>query len=219
MHKFIRTGLIGLAATVGIMASTAHAGEVVDTGAPTPDGFNWSLYNNGNGEFQALAARFVLGGATTITGVQGFIGGSGGTFHIGIASDGVGIPNNTLFTGQATAAASSGDWAGLSNLNWALGPGAYWIFFNVDANAGDTLVGYMPDLPPNPLLDEAFINELTGGDWAEYDDLDLGVRIYDNRLGAVPEPATWLFMLAGFGIVGAAMRRRPASTRVTVSYS
>ncbi|MBS0481830.1 MAG: PEP-CTERM sorting domain-containing protein [Proteobacteria bacterium] len=32
--------------------------------------------------------------------------------------------------------------------------------------------------------------------------------------GAVPEPATWLMMIAGFGLLGAAMRRHPA-VRVT----
>jgi len=30
--------------------------------------------------------------------------------------------------------------------------------------------------------------------------------------GAVPEPATWAMMIAGFGLVGGAMRRR--STKV-----
>ena len=29
-------------------------------------------------------------------------------------------------------------------------------------------------------------------------------------VGAVPEPATWMMMLFGFGLVGAAMRRRPS---------
>ena len=35
--------------------------------------------------------------------------------------------------------------------------------------------------------------------------------------GAVPEPAAWVMMLAGFGIVGAVLRRRATST--TLSYS
>lgn len=35
--------------------------------------------------------------------------------------------------------------------------------------------------------------------------------------GAVPEPATWLTMVLGFGMIGAAMRRRPR--RVTVRYA
>lgn len=45
----------------------------------------------------------------------------------------------------------------------------------------------------------------------------------DNRGGvslaisAVPEPATWAMMILGFGVVGAAMRRR--KTNVSVSYA
>lgn len=35
--------------------------------------------------------------------------------------------------------------------------------------------------------------------------------------GAVPEPATWAMMIAGFGLTGAAMRRR--KTRVAVTYA
>ena len=31
---------------------------------------------------------------------------------------------------------------------------------------------------------------------------------YDYAAAAVPEPAAWALMLAGFGIVGGAMRRR-----------
>ena len=34
-------------------------------------------------------------------------------------------------------------------------------------------------------------------------------------IGAVPEPAAWALMLAGFGLVGGAMRRRQTSVRVT----
>lgn len=32
---------------------------------------------------------------------------------------------------------------------------------------------------------------------------------------AIPEPATWAMMIGGFGLVGAAMRRRPTLVRVT----
>jgi PEP-CTERM motif len=38
-----------------------------------------------------------------------------------------------------------------------------------------------------------------------------------NESGAVPEPASWALMIAGFGLVGSAMRRRKPS--VSVSYA
>ena len=35
-------------------------------------------------------------------------------------------------------------------------------------------------------------------------------------LAAVPEPASWALMIAGFGLVGAAMRRRAAAAAAAV---
>ena len=45
-----------------------------------------------------------------------------------------------------------------------------------------------------------------------------GFSVFDDvtyASGAVPEPAAWALMLAGFGLVGGAMRRRQQSVRVT----
>jgi hypothetical protein len=42
----------------------------------------------------------------------------------------------------------------------------------------------------------------------------LGGYIEDVRLSAVPEPATWAMMLGGFGLLGAAARRRSRATTV-----
>ena len=38
--------------------------------------------------------------------------------------------------------------------------------------------------------------------------LGLGLRIADTPGGAVPEPAMWAMLVAGFGLVGGAVRRR-----------
>lgn len=43
----------------------------------------------------------------------------------------------------------------------------------------------------------------------------VGLTYFGNVVsGAVPEPASWAMFIAGFGLVGAAMRRRPATLRV-----
>ena len=58
--------------------------------------------------------------------------------------------------------------------------------------------------------------------WIGYDDQIRGDDdnhddfIIRATISAVPEPATWAMMIGGFGLVGAAMRRR---TRVTVAYA
>ena len=52
----------------------------------------------------------------------------------------------------------------------------------------------------------------TQGAWVQVDNI-----VFNNAIGAVPEPATWAFMIAGFGFIGGAMRRRRNS--VSVSYA
>lgn len=48
--------------------------------------------------------------------------------------------------------------------------------------------------------------------WANLSFTDDSLLILDiNGHGAVPEPASWALMIAGFGIAGAAMRRRQAA--------
>ena len=54
----------------------------------------------------------------------------------------------------------------------------------------------------------AFFNS-TGGDNFAFDDFSIGSREQVNP--TVPEPATWALMIAGFGLVGTAMRRRTAA--------
>jgi hypothetical protein len=45
----------------------------------------------------------------------------------------------------------------------------------------------------------------SGGGGATFDN----IRLEANSLAAVPEPATWAMMIAGFGAIGAAARQRP----------
>ena len=57
-------------------------------------------------------------------------------------------------------------------------------------------------------LSQSFGYSVAGGQ-AFYGDNRLGVvTIGGSATGAVPEPATWAMMIAGFGLVGSTMRRR-----------
>ncbi|OYW83985.1 MAG: hypothetical protein B7Z20_11720 [Sphingobium sp. 32-64-5] len=49
--------------------------------------------------------------------------------------------------------------------------------------------------------------ELAGGA-AYFDNVSLGAS---GSVGGVPEPASWALLIAGFGLTGAAMRRRRAA--------
>jgi PEP-CTERM motif len=45
---------------------------------------------------------------------------------------------------------------------------------------------------------------------------ETGVRVIGS---AVPEPSTWLTMFAGLGLVGMAMRRKPATVRARIAFA
>jgi hypothetical protein len=68
-------------------------------------------------------------------------------------------------------------------------------------------------LSTNPFDSVRFSQSASGTDFLGFDDLVIGDR---NQvvIPAIPEPATWGMMIAGFGLVGFAMRRRETMARV-----
>ncbi len=75
-----------------------------------------------------------------------------------------------------------------------------WIFGDI-TDDGST---------PNPIAyagGRAKFSQDGGISWIDRP-YDRGFRTYVDAAGAVPEPATWAMLIAGFGIVGAAARRR-----------
>ena len=69
----------------------------------------------------------------------------------------------------------------------------------VNTDNGVTFVGFEDQRGTNP----------------DYNDLVFSFTNVAAASGAVPEPATWGLMLAGFGMVGAGLRSRRRSTTVT----
>jgi hypothetical protein len=98
---------------------------------------------------------------------------------------GLGPSSNSCFS-SATAGCGYTGWIGSS---YAItSAGSYRIRFGV-TNMGDT--GFQSGLAFNNITVAG--NTVPGG---------------GGGTGAVPEPATWAMMIAGFGLVGGAMRRR-----------
>lgn len=192
-------------ATVLIGASPAMAAFVVDTGTPVPGAPNYVLDPG-----TSLAGQFTLGTATTINSVEGYINGGGGsTGTITIYSDGnVPAAANALFTATFTTTPSASAWQGVFGKSWNLAAGTYWVGF------GSTGPDGMFGGAPNPLPAHAFTSN---GTWFRTSPINIGVRLAGGLggPGPVPEPATWAMMIAGFGAIGAAMRRR---RRVRVSF-
>ncbi len=102
----------------------------------------------------------------------------------------------------------------LSLPNWQLNAGKYWVRF---AGYGNLLPVYRTATPQHSrvvgndlFLDGRFPNAFAGPNAA------IGFSLNGiDPTGAVPEPATWAMFILGFGVIGAAIRRR-SSTRMRV---
>jgi PEP-CTERM motif len=92
----------------------------------------------------------------------------------------------------------------------------YWILAVAPPNT-PTQTWYLYNVSqPNPLLDfeggsDCCTEQVTSGTYTGPNSaLDYGmiVTIADVAKTAVPEPATWTLLMAGFGMIGAALRRK-----------
>ena len=98
----------------------------------------------------------------------------------GVAAVTGSAPNRELIWGAYAPLAQNG------SVDWAFAfPGQTWQFGNQ---------GTGPDDVPN------------GG--SEFADMNFWAYTTEGGNGVIPEPATWAMMIAGFGLVGFAARRR-----------
>jgi hypothetical protein len=82
-------------------------------------------------------------------------------------------------------------------------------FATTSANSGTTQLTF---LDATRYFDRYLFTTRIGGDVLFGGDLGQGYRIDEISAAAIPEPATWAMLIAGFGLVGAANRRRTART-------
>jgi hypothetical protein len=193
MHAKILTALAALG-----LAGTAHAAFPVYAPIGTPSATPNAFVSTGSGDVTAWFAGFDAGYSSTIgMAVNGVLG---STFC---------LPNKTTSVGT-------------SCLLGSVMKGDTIEFVLRVANTG---IDYSTTASKNPGgLNHAWSTPYAGGDFGipagifvGFEDLpNLGDRDYnDHRFvfnfpgaAAVPEPATWAFLIAGFGLVGAAVRRR-----------
>jgi hypothetical protein len=128
----------------------------------------------------------------------------------------------------------SGGSYGSVNINWVWIPG-----FNFNPTGGSTFGTFLMDGTPdgsgiccfsnfvtfsydysNPaklVFDTTYQNgilDAAGGNNVNYDD-----PLVSGTISALPEISTWMMMLAGLGVVGFAMRKRPRNSRQGVNLS
>lgn len=104
-----------------------------------------------------------------------------------------------------TDAAEEGVW------RWAAGPEAGQVLYGPGAAPG-AFTHWDPGEPNNLGGEDDLQIHAFGGNWNDADPR-FGVSGYVveySRSAAVPEPASWALMIAGFGMAGGALRRRRA---------
>ena len=195
----LRWVLASMAVGLSLATSAAASTVIVDTGKPL-HGVNYVLNAT-----QSLAVEFNVTTAMTLTDLAGWMYGvnAPGTFTVELRAGG-NRPGAILFSDTATANLPFALY-GVHGESWLIGPGSYWLAFEV--RPGQTLDGYMPTNPPSPLGPEAYS---TFGTYVRLDSLNVGVRISGDLVTGLPEAQTWALMIVGFGGLGAMLRRRKA---------
>ena len=211
MKAFLKLALAGSV----LLAGAAQATVVVDR-SPDTVGFNtdFNAVNQIGG--QNFFSRFTLGAGATLTGMDiysTFSGAAVGTSVVVRFRADAGGPAATNLV-SLTTTISAIDLVGSSSLatlqrlhadfaGVTLDAGTYWASL-----AGVTEIGQSIDYSM-PAATRQFFGEA--------EQVDIGVfapfRLSDDApVSGVPEMGTWALMLAGFGMTGAAMRRRVGLT-------
>ena len=205
-----RTFLTGVALMA--MASAANASIVYNNGGPNASSGNDATAWVQAEDFTLAAATSLAGAGVYIAGFNG-IGAYTGPFNYFIFANNAGTPGSVLASGTATPTITD------TGTPWCCGGNAQLFRFNFasafNAAAGAT---YYLGIHLNGDFTRDDLYWVTTAANATAAGVESNGGTFDNWvsngqehaffLTAVPEPASWALMIAGFGMVGAATRRR-----------
>jgi hypothetical protein len=229
LEKQMKRVLLIAAAALSLAAGGAQATVILGNQANFHNafsGFNPTLIPDWDGY---VAQRFTLSSTAVLTLAQ-FTAGVSHSFD-----EGTDIPNflanwqvraaagstpGSILASGSTAATHGAPFSGGGTLvdinsfalpSVTLGPGVYYFVLQ---GVSDTLAGTIQmSSSPGPLT----FTTNGGTTWQDIDpsglapSLGWAIRLEGNIIGGgVPEPASWALMITGFGLTGAALRRRRA---------
>lgn len=199
----MKFAIAAFAAALLASAGIAQADPILDTGA----GSTSVARAVGVTQTHSVAGYFSLDKAVTVDGIYGWMGGDeGARLTASIYSEIDFVPADALFSANIINTGMVA-WQGTGGLKWDLGPGSYFVVFS----ATDDSQSYMPGGASQPLAAYLHGGE---GNWRRLREQNLGIRLTGAAGGAVPEPAAWAMLIGGFGLAGAALRRKRTSTAV-----
>jgi hypothetical protein len=228
MRKHILTTMIGLSLTFATSAVSADTISLIDTGAPL---VGWDFVGNQPrlNAAQWLAAEFTVPQPVAITSIEGWMGCpwrvpcSAGDLTIRLYDDGGDVPGTSFFSqtafvnppdssrqvdppGLGPPVPAEGSWHGISDLNWLISPGIYWVAFEVPS---DSPFFWVMGGAPHPLSIEAFKSARFDFGYVQQDRLNLGIRIGATTADApIPEPATLVLVFTGVAGIGVRMLKQ-----------
>jgi hypothetical protein len=210
-----------VSAAVALAPVGASAATIVDTGIPSgPAGY--SIFSDGPSSFNSVAARFTLTATTQITGVEGWFGSSAGgrdQVRISLHSNAAGV-GGVLATQLATVPdyrVSGNSWVGaFTGGAVTLAAGDYWVSFGADNGTANRCDCWMPANNTVTIPNGAYSNNFTGGNWSQRE-MNFGLRITGDAIGAVPEPASWTLLIVGFAFAGARLQRTRLALNLVIA--